>query len=122
LDNHDIWRRVEHDFAAALARRPAGHQPVVLVSIAGRSAPLVLGFVETRRDPGDRWVRFQSGWSSKEVDEGNPLPPRTWWCHVPENAILSVEIEYRKEGTDEIPIGFTFNDVTIEPPPAIAAA
>jgi hypothetical protein len=120
MDRHAIWRRVEHDFKHALERRGQGHEPLVLVWVAGRPEPLEIGYVETRRGPEDVWVRLQSGWTPPE-DGSKVIPPRTYWYHVPESAILGVEVAYRRsEGAG---IGFVYNDdPDVDDEPSLAVA
>jgi hypothetical protein len=119
MDRHATWRRVKHDFDEALERRPNGYLPVVQVHVAGRLEPLELGFVETRRGANDTWVRLQSGWESAEAS--NAIGAHAWFHHVPESAILGVEVVFRKEGTGAIPIGFRYEEVEDEEPLAAIA-
>jgi hypothetical protein len=102
---HEIWRRVDHDYTEAKKRAPAGYEPVVEVLLAGHAEPLTLGFVETRRE--DPWVRFEADVKRmQDVDDSVALPAACYWVHVPEASILGIEVRFRTTG-DRAPVGFT---------------
>lgn len=93
-----IWHRVRHDYDQAKQRAPAGFEPLVTVSLVGRPEPIVLGFVESRRD-GDPWIRFESEVKHADGDklaDTDPIPSECYWIHAPESAIVSIEVSYRK--------------------------
>lgn len=109
MDRHAIWRRVQHDVQQANERALSGHEAYVLAYVAGRPEPIELGHVETRRGEDEVWIRFES--ATAETSEGVEwIPPACRWVHVPESALLCVEVAYRKKEAGRR-IGFTFDEV-----------
>jgi hypothetical protein len=102
---HNIWRRVEFDYRQARERKPDGYEPVVRVYVAGRAEPITLGFVETRKAPDEAWVRFEAA-GPGPVEDDAPIPPSVHWLHVPEGAILGVEISFVPTDAARTPVGF----------------
>ena len=109
MERHEIWRRVRHDYEQAARRAPANHEPEVVVFLAGAFEPLALGFVETRREPDDPWIRLESEVRGAETDEATALPPACSWTHVHESAVLGVTVRFRRKGR-EGPTGFVWSD------------
>jgi hypothetical protein len=100
---------VESDYNQARERASAGQEPFVRVHLAGQE-PVILGFVETRKGTSEIWIRFEA--ESTPLEDGNDtIPPDCYWVHVPESAILGIEIAYRRSsGVRRPPIGFTLVD------------
>jgi hypothetical protein len=92
-----LWRRVRHDYDRLLERAPEGYEPLVQVYLAGREAPIDLGFVTTRRGSDEPWVRFEAEPPKHAVAGDEQLPAEQFWVHVHESAILRVEIIYRRK-------------------------
>ena len=108
MDRHKLWRRVVDDYEQLTTRAPAGYEPIVEVFLAGREAPVELGFVETRRDDYDPWVRFQARNRARDAESTtDPLHSQDLWIHVHESNILRVEICYRRAGNENQSIGFS---------------
>ena len=107
MERHEIWRRVEDDYAELQRRAPDGHEPVVTVHLAGQE-PITLGFVRTRKAADDAWIRFEAEvkGAEGEVDE---IPAEAYWVHVHESTILGIEIRIRPKG--RAPIGFRYEEI-----------
>ena len=116
MDRHEIWRRVQYDWQQANARRANGYVPFVRVWVAGRPEPIELGWVETRRGRDETWVRFET--AAPPADETKAIPPGCSWVHVPESAVLGVEVAYRR--ADQPGIGFTHTIAPDDPDEADA--
>jgi hypothetical protein len=111
MKRHEIWRRVQHDYEQARARAHEGYEPLVVVHVAGQR-PIEVGFVETRRPEDEIWVRIEAA-ATGAKDDDEMIPPEVRWVHVPETAILGVEVRYRKtepEPEKRIPIGFRYEE------------
>ena len=109
MDRHFLWHNIRHDYDEAKRRRPQGFHPVVEVWIAGRGEPMALGFVETHKDPGYPWIRFESEVRGVEGDPEAAIPPECHWIHVHESAVLAVEIRFRE--TEQIASEFTYVEI-----------
>lgn len=102
-----LWEHVGKDYETAKARAPRGHEPFVLVYLAGRAAPIEAGVVDARRDG---WVRIETAVRiDAETDaEPGPIPPNVCLVHAPQSAIIGVEIRFRPcpSSEEETPFGF----------------
>lgn len=88
FDRHRIWREVAHIYEHLEANPRDGYVVVCEVYIQGR-APLLVGVVETRRDPDYEWVKLNAG----DADGG--------YVFVRESLIARVEVGYRAMAADE---------------------
>jgi hypothetical protein len=104
VDRHEIWRRVRWDWERANEGRANGFVPVVHAWIAGRPEPIELGYVMTRQQSDDVWIRIETPGPVGSDGKG-AIPPGVSWLHVHENALLSVEVSYRR--ADRPGIGFS---------------
>jgi hypothetical protein len=103
-----LWRRVRQDYERMVERAPEGFEPLVQVYLAGREAPIDLGWVTTRKGSDEPWWRFESEPPKGATAEDEKLPAEQFWVHVHESAILRVEIIFRRKlGTS---VGFHLND------------
>ena len=110
MDKHALWRRVGHDFDRMVERAPEGYEPLVQVYLAGREAPVDLGFVTTRKDSDAPWVRFESEAPKATVEADGTIPAAQFWVHVHESAILRVEIVYRRKVGASV--GFHYGEIS----------
>jgi len=104
MPSEGIWRRAKYEYEQAAERAPDGFEPVVEVYLAGRTEPMVPGFVEVRHDG---WVRLEAEVKGAEPDDEAPIPEDCFWLHVPESCVLGIEIRYRKAGAGP-PLGFSY--------------
>jgi hypothetical protein len=105
VDRHRLWRHVRRDWLACKNRAPDGSAPVVEVYLSGRDEPVVLGFVETSRDPDYPYVRLEVENELDDRPEG-ALDQRDRWIHVHESYITRVEVAFRKQSPGGAPLGF----------------
>lgn len=106
MDRHKLWRRVAHDFEQLTKLAPDGYEPSVEVYVAGRGAPVTLGYVETRRGEDDPWVRFESSKGIPPDDPDAKVRREDYWLHVHESYVQRVEIRFRRAG--EFEFGFRY--------------
>ena len=112
-DRHDLWRFVTKNLEAMKTTAPEGYEPIPEVYIAGRDDPIIVGRVETRRDPDWPWVFVLSGERGDDIDEAHRQHKALF---VREDLILRVEIAFRPLGGKK-PIGFSYSDdLTLEGP------
>lgn len=70
---HDLWRFVVNNLEGMQKSAPDGYEAVATVYIHARQEPLIVGRVETRRDPQWPWVFFMSGETADDIVEA-PRP------------------------------------------------
>jgi len=117
MDRHEIWRRVRYDWERANERRANGYHPVVHAWIAGRPEPVQLGFVTTRRDRDEVRIRLET-FAPEAADGTGAIPPMCSWIHIPESALLGVEVSYQRASHG---IGFSYSEFDDDAPEELAA-
>ncbi len=107
-NKHSLWRRVRLDYDRMVERAPEGYEPLVQVFLAGREAPVDLGFVTTRKGSDEPWWRFES--EAPPPGDDSTIPAECFWVHVHESAILCVEIIFRRK--DGASVGFGYSETS----------
>jgi hypothetical protein len=101
---HLLWRLVARNLEQFASATPDGHEAVVEVTVAGLVEPIVIGRVETSRDPDDRWTYLFSRTEQKA------LQPSDYMLIVPEEYVQAVALRFRRKGNRLAP-GFVHSEI-----------
>jgi hypothetical protein len=108
VDRQKVWRIVANNYRSLEANAPDGQVPVVEVFLAGRAKPIVLGHVETDRDPAFPWTLFSA--KTKAGGEGDTASTDAELVLVPEQYIERIELRYARSGA--APVGFSHGELS----------
>jgi hypothetical protein len=93
INRQRIWRDVAHVEKGMEDAPREGHRVVVEARLRGRSDPIEVVLVETRRDPDYPWIKFFLG-----DDNGG-------YVFVHEGLIERIEVSYKRDSAS--PTGFS---------------